>query len=427
MTTSLLIAAVVIAALILLNAFFSAAETALTGASRARMAGLEKEGDRRAGRVNKLNENRERMIGAILLGANVVQIAASAIATSVFGALYGQYAPLITTLLLTPLLLVFGEVGPKTLAISNADRIARWTALPVQWLVRMLSPIVAAVQWVVTNSLKLFGVRVDESADIYAAARAEIAGAVELHAEEGGVETDQRHRLLGALDLSELAVSDVMIHRKAIKLLDIDLPPREILAQALASAHTRLPLYQGEMENIVGVLHARDLLRAISEHGRDGFNLRDIMRPAWFVPDTTMAEDQLAEFLRRREHFALVVDEYGALMGLITLEDILEEIVGDIKDEHDIMVQGVRPQPDGSVNVDGVVPIRDLNRAMNWDLPDEEAVTIAGLVIHEAEAIPEPGQRFAFHGYRFQVLRRQRNQITALRVQKEDKAEEAGD
>jgi Mg2+/Co2+ transporter CorB len=427
MTTSLLIAAAVIAALILLNAFFSAAETALTGASRARMASLEREGDRAARRVNALNEDRERMIGAVLLGANVVQIAASAIAATIFVGLYGDLGPLITTLVLTPLLLIFGEVGPKTVAITYADHIARSVAGPVQWMVRIFSPIVMAVQWMVNTTLKLFGVRVDETVDVLSAARAEIIGAVEMHAEEGGVEAEQRHRLLGALDLSELTVADVMIHRKAMRTIDIDLPTREIIAQAMASAHTRLPLYQGEQENIVGVLHARDLLRAVSEHGRDGFNVRDIMREPWFTPVTTEAEAQLAEFLRRRAHFALVVDEYGALMGLVTLEDILEEIVGDIKDEHDIAVQGVRPQPDGSVNVDGTVPIRDLNRAMNWDLPDEEAVTVAGLVIHEAQAIPEPGQRFAFHGYRFQVLRRQRNQLTALRVEREEKAEEMGD
>ncbi|MGE0742701.1 MAG: HlyC/CorC family transporter [Hyphomonadaceae bacterium] len=419
MTTSLLIAAIVIAALIMLNAFFSAAETALTGASRARMATLEREGDKLAARVNKLNENRERMIGAVLLGANLVQVAASAISSSIFSGLYGQLAPLVTTIVLTPLLLIFGEVGPKTLAITAADNIARWVALPVQWMVRFLAPIVAAVQWIVNNGLKLFGVRVDENVDVLRAARAEIAGAVELHAEEGGVEAEQRHRLLGALDLSELEVADVMIHRKAIKSLDIDLPPREIIAQAMSSPHTRLPLYKDEPDNIVGVLHARDLLRAISEHGRDGFDVAQVKREPWFTPMTRSAEDQLAEFLRRREHFALVVDEYGALMGLVTLEDILEEIVGDIKDEHDIAVQGVRPQPDGSVNVDGSVPIRDLNRMMNWDLPDDEAVTIAGLVIHEAQSIPEPGQRFAFHGYRFQVLRRQRNQLTALRVERE--------
>ena len=424
MTTSLLIAAAVIAVLILLNAFFSAAETALTGASRARMATLEREGDKRAARVNKLNENRERMIGAVLLGANLVQVLASAISASIFGAMYGDLAPLITALVLTPLLLIFGEVGPKTIAITSADDLARAVALPVQWMVRFLAPIVGAVQWIVNNGLRLFGFRVAPNLDIYSSARAEIAGAVEMHAEEGGVEAEQRHRLIGSLDLSELTLADVMIHRKAIKLIDADLPVREIIAIAMASSHTRMPLYKDDPDNIVGVLHARDLLRAIAEHGRDGFDIMEIKRTPWFTPVTTSAEDQLAEFLRRREHFALVVDEYGALMGLVTLEDILEEIVGDIKDEHDIAVQGVRQQPDGSVNVDGTVPIRDLNRAMNWDLPDEEAVTVAGLVIHEAQAIPDPGQRFAFHGYRFQVLRRQRNQITALRVEKEKKAEE---
>lgn len=427
MTSALIVAAIVIAALILLNAFFSAAETALTGASRARMATLEREGDQAARRVNDLNEDREKMIGAVLLGANIVQVAASAIAASIFVGLYGEvYGPWITTALLTPLLLVFGEVGPKTVAITFADNIARFVAGPVQWMVRILSPIVGAVQWFVNNSLKLFGVRVDENVDVLRAARAEIGGAIELHAEEGGVESEQKHRLLGALDLSELEVADVMIHRKSIRSLDIDLPPREIIAQAMSSPHTRLPLYKDEPDNIVGVLHARNLLRAISEHGRDGFDVRDVMREPWFTAVTTSAEDQLAEFLRRREHFALVVDEYGALMGLVTLEDILEEIVGDIKDEHDIAVQGVRPQPDGSVNVDGSVPIRDLNRVMNWDLPDEEAVTVAGLVIHEAQAIPEPGQRFAFHGYRFQVLRRQRNQLTALRVEREVEEEMEG-
>jgi Mg2+/Co2+ transporter CorB len=299
-------------------------------------------------------------------------------------------------------------------------------ALPVSWMVRGLSPIVAAVQWIVNQVLRLLGVRVEEGVDVLRAARAEILGAVEMHAEEGAVETDVRDRLRGALDLSDLTVADVMIHRKAIKTLDADLPPREIIAQAMASSHTRIPLYKDEPENIIGILHARDLLRAISEHGRDGVDIWAVKREAWFTPMTTSAEDQLAEFLRRREHFALVVDEYGALMGLVTLEDILEEIVGDIKDEHDIAVQGVRQQPDGSVNVDGAVPIRDLNRAMDWDLPDEEAVTVAGLVIHEAQAIPEPGQRFAFHGYRFQVLRRQRNQITALRVEREEGEEEDG-
>jgi Mg2+/Co2+ transporter CorB len=429
MTTAMLpfvVAALLV--LLALSAFFSSSETALTAASRARITQLERDGDARAARVARLIERRERLIGAILLGNNLVNTLLTALTTSVLVALFGNEGLVIVaaTALVTIVLLVFGEIGPKTYAISKPDGLAMAVARPIAFVVWLFAPIVHWLQVGVNSTLKLLGVRVDDSLDVLRAARAEISGAIEMHAEEGSVEAETRHRLIGALDLSELTVADVMIHRKSIKSLDIDLPPREILAQAMASSHTRLPLYQHDPDNIVGVLHARDLLRAISEHGRDKFQVREVMRTPWFVAETTSAEDQLAEFLRRREHFALVVDEYGALMGLVTLEDILEEIVGDIKDEHDIAVTGVRPQPDGSVNVDGAVPIRDLNRVMNWDLPDEEAVTVAGLVIHEAQAIPEPGQRFAFHGYRFQVLRRQRNQLTALRVEREETELEGG-
>ncbi len=406
--------------LLMLSAFFSSSETALTAASRARITQLEREGDSRAARVARLIDRRERLIGAILLGNNLVNTMLTALTTSLLVGFFGNDGVIIAaaTALVTILLLVFGEIGPKTYAISKPDDLAMSVARPIGFVVWLFAPIVHWLQVAVNAALKLIGRGAPEGVDVLAA-EAEIRGAVELHAEEGAVEAETRHRLLGALDLSELEVADVMIHRKSIRSLDIDLPPRELLAQAMSSPHTRLPLYKDDPDNIVGVLHARDLLRAIAEYGRDGFDINTVMRQPWFTPMTTSAEDQLAEFLRRREHFAIVVDEYGALMGLVTLEDILEEIVGDIKDEHDIAVQGVRPQPDGSVNVDGSVPIRDLNRVMNWDLPDEEAVTIAGLVIHEAQAIPEPGQRFAFHGYRFQVLRRQRNQLTALRVERE--------
>ncbi len=404
--------------LALISGLFSAAETGLTAASRARMHQLEREGDKRAKDVNDLLDQRERLIGALLLGNNLLNTLAAAITTSLLTAPLGDLGVAVATGVTTVIVLIFAEVLPKTYAIAYPENTALWIAPFARFFMVVLSPVVNAVQFIVRNTLRLFGVTPRGAPDAYAAAE-EIRGAVELHAEEGTVETDVRDRLRGALDLGDLTVADVMIHRKAIKSLDIDLPPREIIAQAMASPHTRLPLYKDDPDNIVGILHARDLLRAISEHGRDGFDIHEVKRDPWFTPVTTDADDQLAEFLRRREHFALVVDEYGALMGLVTLEDILEEIVGDIKDEHDIAVQGVRQQPDGSVNVDGSVPIRDLNRAMNWDLPDEEAVTVAGLVIHEAQAIPEPGQRFAFHGYRFQVLRRQRNQLTALRVERE--------
>ena len=423
MMTGVLVAAGLILALILLNAFFSLAETALTAASRARMLALEREGDRGAARVNALNQDRERMIGAVLLGANVVTICASSVAATVFAGLYGQAGPIIATVVLTPLLLIFGEVLPKTYAIAAADRVARFVSLPIALMVRFLAPLVMSVQFVVRRVLALFGVRVAPGVDVLAA-HAEIRGAVELHAEEGAVEREARDRLRGTLDLGDLTIADVMVHRRNMKMIDADLPVREILAQAAASSHTRLPLWRDDPENVIGVLHARDLLRAMANTGVDGLDPIRMARSPWFVPESTSAEDQLADFLRRREHFAFVVDEYGALRGLVTLEDIIEEIVGDIKDEHDIAVQGVRPQPDGSVFVDGWVPIRDLNRALDWNLPDEEAVTVAGLVIHESQSIPEPGQLFSFHGFRFQILRRTRNQITAMRVQR-DSAQEA--
>jgi Mg2+/Co2+ transporter CorB len=213
-------------------------------------------------------------------------------------------------------------------------------------------------------------------------------------------------------------VSDVMVHRTKMRTISADAPSDEIVREVLSSPYTRLPLWSERPDNIIGVLHAKDLLRALDAVKGDAAQLdvKAIALDPWFVPDTTSLADQLKAFLSRKTHFALVVDEYGEVMGLVTLEDILEEIVGDIKDEHDLSVQGVRPHADGSVSVDGSVPVRDLNRAMDWNLPDEEATTIAGLVIHEAQIIPDAGQIFTFYGYRFQVTRKSRNRITALRI-----------
>jgi Mg2+/Co2+ transporter CorB len=417
----------VVVLLLALSGFFSSSETALTAASRARMHQLSREGNARAERVSSLIEQRERLIGAILLGNNFVNTLISALTTALLVTVFGNEGLVIVaaTAIVTVLVLIFGEVLPKTYAIANPDKLALQISPALSFLVALLAPLTATVQWIVRGALALAGVRVDPEVDVLAA-REEIRGAVELHAEEGSVEREARDRLRGALDLGDLTVADVMVHRKNMRMIDADLPVREIVALSAASTHTRLPLWRDDPENIIGVLHARDVLRAVADFGIDQLDPSRVARAPWFVPESTNAEDQLAEFLRRREHFAFVVDEYGALRGLVTLEDILEEIVGDIRDEHDIAVQGVRPQPDGSVFVDGWVPIRDLNRVMDWDLPDEEAVTVAGLVIHESQSIPEPGQLFSFHGYRFLILRRARNQITALRLQREPEEELSG-
>jgi len=407
----------VLICLLAVSAVFSAAETALVGASRNRMHQLERDGDRAAGRVNRLIGDQEKMIGAILLGANVINILASVLTTEVLAkAVPGALGVVISTAVMTALVLIFAEVLPKTLAIFRSDDIARILSGPATVVVTLLGPIVSTVQWLVRRVLRLFGVRLDAGTDVLAA-HEEIRGAVEYHHAEGLVESRDRRMLGGVLDLAELDVSEVMVHRRQIVMLDVDAPAAEVVREALDSPYTRLPLYRHDPENVVGVLHAKDVARAIAGAG-DLAQIRvaEIATEPWFIPETTNLKDQLNAFLKRRTHFALVVDEYGALQGLVTLEDILEEIVGEIEDEHDLAIEGVRRQPDGSVVVDGQVTIRDLNRALDWNLPDEHAVTVAGLVIHEAQTIPDPGQTFIFHGHRFQVLRRQRNQITALRV-----------
>jgi Mg2+/Co2+ transporter CorB len=404
--------------LLTLSGLLSAAETSMTAASRGRLHQMERDGDRAAKRINKLLSNQETMIGAILLGNSVINIGASALTTSVLTTVFpGALGALIATAIMTVLVVVFSEILPKTLAIARPDDVARYLSIPTYWTVRLFGPLANGAQWIVRLTLRPFGIRLDMETDVLAA-HEEIRGAVEYHHSEGLVETGDRWMLGGVLDLGEMTAADVMVHRKSISMIDADLSPREIIAQALESAHSRLPMFRDDPENIVGVLHAKDLLQALADvDGRmDDVDVGKITRDAWFIPETTSLKDQLAAFLKRHTHFALVVDEYGALQGLITLEDILEEIVGEIEDEHDVVVPGVRPGTDGSVMVDGGVTIRDLNRAMNWDLPDEEAVTVAGLLIHEAQEIPEVGQDFRFHGHAFRVLERKGNQVTQLQV-----------
>lgn len=415
---AILALAPVVFGLLALSALFSAAETALTGASRARMHQLERDGDRGAERVNRLLSDQETMIGAVLLGNSLINILASALTTQVITrAIPGAWGVAAATAIMTVLILVFAEVLPKTLAILRSDDVARFLSGPALLIVKVFGPIIYTIQYVVRRTLSLFGVRLSMEMDVLAA-HEEIRGAVEYHHSEGLVESHDRWMLGGVLDLAEMDVSEVMVHRNFITAIDADQPARAILAEVLANGHSRAPLYRGEPENIVGVLHNKDVLQAVADaDGQiEAVDMRDIVREPWFIPETTSLKDQLAAFLKRRTHFALVVDEYGALQGLVTLEDILEEIVGEIEDEHDIAPEGVTAAQDGSVSVDGSVTIRDLNRAMNWDLPDDEAVTVAGLLIHEARRIPEAGQTFSFHRHRFTVLERKANRITRLQI-----------
>lgn len=400
-----------------LSAFFSGAETALTAASRARMHALEKSGDQRAGLVNRLLMVKERFIGAMLIGNNVVNIGASAFTTSVLIQFFGAEGTIYATVVMSVLVIIFAEVMPKTIAITSPDRAALILSRPLSLVVALFGPLTMAVETLVRLFLYPFGIRIGAN-DAVLSATEELRGAVNLLHSEGGVETDAQKMFGGLLDLEELEVSDIMVHRTKMRTISADIPPEEIVKEVLASPHTRLPLWSESPENIIGILHAKDLLRAYDAAGGQASQLdvRSIALEPWYVPDTTSLKDQLKAFLSKKLHVALVVDEYGEVMGLVTLEDILEEIVGDIRDEHDVRVQGLRAMPDGSVRVDGSVPIRDLNRAMDWNLPDEEATTIAGLVIHEAQTIPEIGQIFTFYSYRFEILRKSKNRIALLKI-----------
>ncbi|MCP4317346.1 MAG: HlyC/CorC family transporter [Hyphomicrobiales bacterium] len=407
----------IIIGLIVLSGFFSGSETALTAASRARMHQLEAHGQKKAGLVARLIDRRDRLIGALLIGNNLVNILASSLATSVFLGLFGEAGVAYATLAMTVLLVIFSEVLPKSWAISSPDRFAMSVAPIVRIFVVVVGPVSTAVNAIVRRLLGLLGITLSTESSMLSA-HEELRGAVALLHREGSVIKADRDRLGGVLDLGELEVSDIMVHRTTMRMINADEDAEVAVKQILESPYTRMPVWRGETENIIGVIHAKDVLRALAGSGGDRQTV-DIVKTAqkpWFVPDTTNLKDQLNAFLRRKAHIAIVVDEYGEVEGLVTLEDILEEIVGDIADEHDIDIQGVRQEADGSVVVDGSVPIRDLNRAMDWNLPDEEATTVAGLVIHESQIIPEERQAFTYHGMRFIVMKRVKNRITQLRV-----------
>ena len=413
----LIIAAII--GLLLLSAFFNGSETALTAASRARMHALEQEGNSRATLVNRLLKRPERLIGAILIGNTVVDVLAASLATGLGVMVFGTAGIVYATTVVSLLIIVFSSVLPKTYAMAASDRAALFVAPILRATIWLLTPLTIALEVVVRLLLRLTPSKLDDEANILAA-HEELRGTIALGEQGGTVAKTDAAMLGGVLDLEHLQVLDVMMHRTQMRTLNADEPPQAIIDQVLSGPYSRMPLWRGQPDNIVGVLHSKDLLAALNKVGWDPAKLDILMiaSPPWFVPDTTTLKEQLGQFLKGKTQMALVVDEYGEVQGLVTLEDILEEIVGQIDDEHDTRVAQVRQQPDGSVIVEGSLAIRDLNRALDWHLPDEEATTVAGLVMHEAQTIPEIGQVFNFYGYRFEIARKQRNRITGVRVRR---------
>lgn len=421
-----------IAALLVLSGLFSGSETALTAASRGKLRAQADKDVKGAQAALDVTEDNERLIGSVLLGNNLVNILATSLATALFTRVFGESGVALATLVMTLLVLVFAEVLPKTYAITNPEAAAARAAAPIQWVVRLFAPVVSAVRLLVRGILRLFGVQTDPDGHIHAV-KDEIAGAIALGHVEGTVQKEDRDRILGALDLSERTVEEIMLHRSKIEMIDVDTPPRMVLETCLKSPHTRLPLYRDDPENIVGVIHAKDLLRAMYADRNDipngedaansalpdafaNFDVMGVAMEPYFVPETTTLDEQMRQFLRRQTHFALVIDEYGALQGLITLEDILEEIVGEINDEFDQSEDELVKSKEGSWVLDGSMTIRDFNRSTDSNLPDDEANTLAGLIIHEAQMIPVAGQVFSFHGHRFEVVSRNDNRLSELKI-----------
>lgn len=402
--------------LIVMSGFFSGTETAFTACSWPRIHKLSKEGDKRAKLVEEIREYKDKMIGAILLGNNMVNILASALATGLFIKIVGDAGVFYATIVMTLTVLIFAEVLPKTYAFYSADKMAMAVSPILRIVIYIFSPITEMISAIVKFVLRLFGadisrVNVGDHIDV-------LRGAIELHQGPEQETTDQRAMLRSILDLAEVEVGEIMAHRKNVIMIDADGSNEKIISQVLDSPYTRLPVYRGDQDNIIGVIHAKWLLRELKDQGNnvENINIDNVASDPWFIPETTSLYDQLQAFRKRREHFALVVDEYGSFMGIVTLEDILEEIVGDIDDEHDIAVAGVRKLSSGNYLVDGTVTIRDLNREFEWSLPDEEYSTVAGLVLYEAKTIPDAGQSYNFYGFRFDIVRRQRNQIAMVKI-----------
>ena len=423
---NVLIAALLLAA----NAFFVAAEFALVKSRGYRVKTMVEQNRFGARKLRDIMGNVEAYLACCQLGITMASLGLGWVGEPTVAALL---APLLLPLglsesalhftsflagflIFSSLHIVIGEQVPKTLAIRKPEPVSQWIVYPLYVSYIVFYPL----NWLLNNAARaiLSALSVKEVSHHEVLTGAELEGLVGESAEHGGIESGEAEYLQNVFRFGDLTVADVMVHRTAMVMVNADLPPEDLVREVLASEYTRIPLWRDKPENIIGVLHAKDLLRAIrtSDGDMSKIDASAIALPPWFVPEMRPVSEQLKAFRRRKTHFALVVDEYGEVEGMVTLEDILEEIVGDISDEHDEAVAGVRVQPDGSVVVDGSVPIRDLNRAMDWHLPDEEATTVAGLVIHEARSIPERGQGFTFHGFRFRVLRRERNRITMLRI-----------
>ena len=407
----MLIEIIAIFLLLLISAFFSSSETAITRVSDAKIRQKAEEGNKKAINTKNLLKDREKVIGALLLGNNAVNILASALTTSLFIAPFGDLGIFYATILMTILIFIFSEVLPKTYAIRKSEKLTLFTVPYISFLTKVLAPINIIVQILVSSILNLTGREKNKNDG-----RQNIRGAIILADDEGSVRKRDRKMLEGILDLSELDVDEIMTHRKNIESFDISEESKKIFEKSIKSNFSRIPIWEDNPDNIIGILHIKDLIRATTISKT--LDVKAILQKPLFIPETTSLSKQLNEFRKSSTQIALVIDEYGVLQGLITMEDILEEIVGEIFDEFDQPSSKPNILEDGKVLVDGNMTVRDINRLMDWKIPDDEASTLSGLVIEIAQKLPKEREIIKIKDYKFKVVNRQKTRISKLLVEK---------
>ena len=401
--------------LIICSAFFSSSETALTAVSEARINELVNKGNKKAKLIEKILKNRDKMIGTILIGNNFVNIIASVYATSFAIQFFTNVPLIIITIILTIILVIFAEMIPKTYALKNADEIALTVSPLINLIIICLTPLTFLTE-------KLSKLITGPDYENEEAKTEELEGMIRLHAGKETRSIERGKIMSSMIDIEDVNIEEVMTHRGVVTMIDIKSSATNIYKIVGESPYTRIPVFSGTQDNIIGILHAKELFRFLQRNNFQDtklIDLKNILIDPYFAPETTPILDQLEIFRGRKEHFAIVVNEYGDFRGIVTLEDILEEIVGEIDDETDINVEGVKSQHDGSLIIDGSVTIRDLNRSLAWDLPDENYNTIAGLVVFETKTIPNPGQEFRLFGIKIRILQKDKNFLSKLRLWKE--------
>ena len=402
--------------LLILSGFFSGSETALTASTRSRLTGLSNKGHKNAKTAIELLNKKESLIGAILLGNNLVNILASALATSLSIKIFGDPGVAYAVIIMTALIVIFAEILPKTYALTNSEKLALTVSPIFRPIVYLLWPVTWMMEKIVFFILSIFKIKLEKNMRVLSV-EDEIRGTLDLHHKEGRLYKSDKDMVTGVLDLAEVTVEDVMVHRSNMFTVNIDDDPKKILNSVINSSFTRIPVWQNNDENIIGIIHSKHLLKIMSQN-RDitrSDMMQSLIKPL-FIPETTSLKEQLKMHLNTKKKLAIVVDEYGVLMGMISLEDIMEEIVGDITDEIDEGLTTVVKNEDGTLTINGGTEIRDINRIYNWDLPEEEANTLSGLIIHESRSFPSEGQVFNYYGFIFEILEVKDNLIHKIKV-----------